>query len=141
MTQHWSNDKIHKLCQHTHVLHQLWFRSFQIVSPLPTTLFIFFKRWIIDPITGLIVKNYDLIKFTTDQFELPNTGNMDSSYTITGIIAHDGDIQHGHYWSYFRGHKNQQLWTKLDDDKIPVNHSLQKATTDIYGLFAEKNNK
>lgn len=52
------------------------------------------------------------------------------SYTLTGVIVHDGTCSGGHYWSYV---KKGEKWYKCDDDTVSEVHMDDTLLNSLYG--------
>ena len=137
LKEHFKSERITKLCIHSRSTgNQVWLRSTKIVEPFPKSLMIFLKRNMINPITGLNMKNNDIIKIKSMKFKMPTTNKF---YSITGTMAHSGTIRAGHYVSYVPK-LNQNSFIKLDDDKFADNQTFTHASTNLCSVFAQLEN-
>ena len=93
----------------------------------------------IDPITGLTIKNNQSVQLQSMHFTLPKTRNLpNNKFTLTGTISHSGDMRHGHYVSYLPSGRN--LFMKLDDNKLSINQNIKQASHQLCTVFAKLEN-
>lgn len=107
------------------------------MSPLPTTLIMFLKRYTVDPITGIAIKNNDIVLLTAMELVLPTSDDVNNIYKITGTMGHSGSLTAGHYVSYLPM-INQSAFVELNDDKFKLNQNLQNASTNLSILFMQQ---
>ena len=136
LQEYFTSEQIEKCCKHIQKNNQVWLRSISIVEPLPKSLMMFVKRNMIDPITGLNIKNNDVIKIESMRFKMPQTNSI---YEITGTMAHSGTITAGHYVSYVPK-KIKTGFIKLDDDTFADNQTFTQASTNLSAVFAQLQN-